>query len=1095
MFQISTAAIKFDDEWIIDSGATTHITNNKRLFDSLDSSQSSQVVVANDTKECTKGKGTCTISLVSNNGTTSSAKLQDVLYAPNIHGNMISVHKLLNNGYTVNFGNGICGILRGGKEIAVADNVNGLYRLRQTHKVNSCLESEQKDCLHYWHRVFGHRDPEAIKTMHKGNLINGMKIIDCGINLQCETCMGAKSTRLPFPKKSQSSSKAILDLIHTDVCGPMQTESIGKKRYILTLIDDYSKYTEIYFMHNKSDTEVRIKEYIAMVENKFGHKPKVFRSDRGGEYMGNEMTKFMRECGIKTQYTAPYSPQQNGVAERKNRSLVEMARCMLTDAKLPMYLWAEAVSTANFIQNCTITKGAGKIPHEAWNGQKPNAMDFQIFGTRCYVHIPTEKRRKLDNTAVEMRFIGYERGSKAYRFYDPGNRKLIISRDVKFLRNETHSGDILIDVHGKKEGNENTEQNGSSDSIKAELRSYRNSQGEITSSTESSDDDGNTSESSDGGQSDATLIPAGLESSLDEEYGRLSTSFSDLSIIEGADSDYVPSEIDQTGAEHSPRVSSRTNKGKRPEYYQAKLVTAIPSYTEPKTYAQALASENKNQWICAMKEEIAAMNINKTWELCELPKNRSAIGCKWVFKSKTDADGSIIRYKARLVAQGFSQKFGFDYDQIFAPVARQTTFRILLSIASKENLLVHHLDVTTAFLNGKLSDSIFMKQPPGFENNNKDLVCRLKKGIYGLKQAARLWNDTVHRLLTSHGFEQGKADPCFYSKNIDNNWLFVLVYVDDILLVGKTNNMIVRAREMFANEFGIKDLGKIRQYLGIEVTRDNNGIFHLNQAKYIKKIVNDFGLANAKSSNIPMQIGYDKEKTGTDDDLLLSNAQYQRLIGCLLYVSVNTRPDVSASISILAQRVSKPRQKDWNELKRVLKYLKGTSTLKLALAAINYSGDLLYGYSDANWAENKFDRKSNSGHVFMVNGGTVCWTSRKQSLVALSTCEAEFVALSEACRAAYWIRRLLVDMRQGLSNATLIHEDNQSCLALINGGERLSDRSKHIDTRFYFVKDYIERGVAECVYCPTEDMLADVLTKALPPGKFVKFRIQFGLHD
>lgn len=335
----------------------------------------------------------------------------------------------------------------------------------------------------------------------------------------------------------------------------------------------------------------------------------------------------------------------------------------------------------------------------------------------------------------------------------------------------------------------------------------------------------------------------------------------------------------------------------------------------------------------------------------------------------------------------------------------------------------------------------------------------------------------------------------FTQKNIDNHWLFVLVYVDDILLVGKTNNMIVRAREMFANEFGIKDLGKIRQYLGIEVTRDNNGIFHLNQAKYIKKIVNDFGLANAKSSNIPMQIGYDKEKTGTDDDLLLSNAQYQRLIGCLLYVSVNTRPDVSASISILAQRVSKPRQKDWNELKRVLKYLKGTSTLKLALAAINYSGDLLYGYSDANWAENKFDRKSNSGHVFMVNGGTVCWTSRKQSLVALSTCEAEFVALSEACRAAYWIRRLLVDMRQGLSNATLIHEDNQSCLALINGGERLSDRSKHIDTRFYFVKDYIERGVAECVYCPTEDMLADVLTKALPPGKFMKFRIQFGLHD
>lgn len=444
LFQLSTTAIKFDDEWIIDSGATTHITNNKRLFDSFDSSQSSQVVVANDTKEYAKGKGTCTIDLISNNGNTSTAKLQDVLYAPNIHGNMISVHKLLNNGYSVNFGNGVCEILRDGKQIAVADDVNGLYRLRRTHKVNNCLENEhKKECLHFWHRVFGHRDPEAIKTMNKGNLIKGMKLIDCGIKMQCETCMEAKSTRLPFPKKSQSSSKAILDLIHTDVCGPMQTESIGKKRYILTMIDDYSKYTEVYFMHNKSDTEDRIKEYISMVQNKFNCKPKVIRSDRGGEFMSNELMKFMRENGIKTQYTAPYSPQQNGVAERKNRSLVEMARCMLTDAKLPMYLWAEAINTANFIQNRTITKGANNIPHELWNGEMPNAMNFQIFGTKCYAHIPTEKRKKFDNTAVQMRFIGYEPGSKAYRLYDPVNGKLLVSRDVRFLRNETHSNNVF----------------------------------------------------------------------------------------------------------------------------------------------------------------------------------------------------------------------------------------------------------------------------------------------------------------------------------------------------------------------------------------------------------------------------------------------------------------------------------------------------------------------------------------------------------------------------------------------------------------------------------------------------------------------------
>lgn len=235
-------------------------------------------------------------------------------------------------------------------------------------------------------------------------------------------------------------------------------------------------------------------------------------------------------------------------------------------------------------------------------------------------------------------------------------------------------------------------------------------------------------------------------------------------------------------------------------------------------------------------------------------------------------------------------------------------------------------------------------------------------------------------------------------------------------------------------------------------------------------------------------------KGKSDNDLLTSNAQYQKLLGCLLYISVNTRPDIAASVSILAQKVCQPTQADWNELKRVLKYLKGTADLKLALGNKNYKGELLYGYSDANWAEDKADRKSNSGHVFMVNGAKVCWSSRKQQLVALSTCEAEFIALSEACRAASWIRRLLIDLKQKVQKATTIHEDNQSCLKLIEEEERLSERSKHIDTRFHFVKDYVKGGLISCEYCPTEKMLADILTKPIPAKKFEEIRNYFGLH-
>lgn len=405
--------------------------------------------------------------------------------------------------------------------------------------------------------------------------------------------------------------------------------------------------------------------------------------------------------------------------------------------------------------------------------------------------------------------------------------------------------------------------------------------------------------------------------------------------------------------------------------------------------------------------------------------------------------------------------------------------------------MVHHMDVKTAFLNSELKEEIYMKQPPGFESQGKQLVCRLRKCIYGLKQAAKAWNDEIRRTLTQENFAQSKNDVCLYSKKVHGAWVFLLIYVDDIAIVSKSSAAMNKVKQMLSSKFKVQDLGDIKQYLSIEVTHDENGIYSLNQSKYIKKIVNEFGLNDAKASNVPIQVGYGKSKSGENVDLLLSNTQYQKLLGCLLYVSVNTRPDIAASISILAQKVTKPTQEDWNELKRVVKYLKGTADLKLTLAQLDFNGEILYGYSDANWADSRTDRKSQSGHVFMVNGAAVCWSSRKQPLVALSTCESEFVALSEACRAAAWIRRLLIDLKQSVANATTIYEDNQSCLKLIEEEERLSDRSKHIDTRFHFVKDYVNRGIVQCEYCPTEKMLADVLTKPIAAAKFEIFRTQF----
>lgn len=285
-------------------------------------------------------------------------------------------------------------------------------------------------------------------------------------------------------------------------------------------------------------------------------------------------------------------------------------------------------------------------------------------------------------------------------------------------------------------------------------------------------------------------------------------------------------------------------------------------------------------------------------------------------------------------------------------------------------------------------------------------------------------------------------------------------------------------------------MGNIKYYLGLEITRDNGGNYAISQTKYINQVVEQYGLKDAKVSNVPLSVGYGKEN-GDNDDLLPDNDNYRKLIGCLLYIAVNTRPDIAASVSILAQKVSGPTQNDWLELKRVLRYLKGTKNLKLALSSQN---EACHAYADANWAEDKRDRKSNTGYIVFVCGGAVSWCSKKQSCVALSSTEAEFMALSEAAKEVIWIRRLLIELGEKFENPTIIYEDNQSCLKLIEN-EKLSNRSKHIDTKKFFVKDHVDNGNIHCKYCPTEEMLGDLMTKPLAAARIQKLANGCGLFN
>ena len=537
------------------------------------------------------------------------------------------------------------------------------------------------------------------------------------------------------------------------------------------------------------------------------------------------------------------------------------------------------------------------------------------------------------------------------------------------------------------------------------------------------------------------------------------------------------------------RRSERSTRGIGPERFQHSARMATEGI-EPKTVDEALSGPNKELWIKAMDDEINSLRKNNTWKLEKIPRDRKVIGCKWVFKLKQIPGSKELKYKARLVAQGFSQHYGSDYNEKFAPVVRPVTLRALLVVAGKRKLFVEHYDAKTAFLNGELEETIYMRQPEGYKQNENEVACKLIKSIYGLKQAARMWNKKLDESLKKHGFQVSTADKCLYWKKVEDETIYIIVHVDDMLITSASKLLIKTTAEKLEKEFSLTNLGELSSYVGITAERDPNGIFYIHQRPYIEEIIKKFGLEDAKVSKIPLDTGYNKVQSEEED--LADNELYQRLIGALLYLAVNSRPDISASISILSQKIKKPTKRDWTELKRVVRYLKGTKDLKLKLGGNNTDG--LVGFADADWAENRTDRKSNSGFIFTLNGGAISWSCRKQTCVSLFSTEAEYIALSEASQEGIWIKRMLKDLGEEQNGPIKMLEDNQSCIKLATN-DKFSNRTKHIDTKYHFVKDLIEEEIIKLEYCPTESMVADMLTKPLGPLKLQNLKRQSQLME
>lgn len=1041
--------------WTIDSGASCHMTSCVEFFDKLEQSSVTTVTMADGNRAKSDGVGCGTVRTVDGTGKHIDIDLNNVLFVPDLDGGLLSVGKIAEKGFDVKFNkNGVEILDSTGRIVALGEKNGGLYVLKEAGQTALAVgQCHTANCQHTWHRRFGHRDPAILDRIRKEGLVAGVKVVDCGANTVCECCLEGKMARLPYPQQAERRTTQPLQLVHTDLCGPMQNVTPGGNKYFMAIIDDYSRYVVLYLLKDKAEAKGCIINYVRFTENQFGRKPAIIRSDRGGEFVNKELDQFYRSEGIQSQLTAGYSPQQNGVAERRNRYLKEMAVCMLLDAGLEKRFWGEAIAAAAYIQNRLPSRSVQKTPFELWTGHKPDVGNLKVFGCQAYVHIPDVKRSKLDSKAEKLIFVGYDCKAKAYRFLDQAKGKIIISRDARFLEVGSDLQEEKVIVVPDPD-------------------------------TELVNCDG---DKQDPEQDDAEYgSPPNSEPDSGEDWG----SIEDESEFEGYFSD-IDSEFEGENADPGVR-QLRARPRRRPRRFDDFVVGVAKAMdNEPTTYQEGVSCKDKEKWLKAMKEEYQSHLSRGTWSLVPPPPDRPIIGSKWVFQRKKDTSGQVVRYKARLVAQGYSQQYGLDFGEVFAPVAMQSTFRVLLTIAGQRKLAVRHIDVKNAYLNGKLEEDIYMRQPRGFvPPGQEELVCKLHKSLYGLKQSARVWNTTVKAVLLKLGFQQSESDSCLFMKRLaSGKWIYLLIYVDDMIVVCEDSEQITHLEKELQREFDISTLGNVSQFLGMKVRKDTDGFYRLSQKAFIREIAARFGLAGAKKSGVPLDVGYFKQ---TESDKLPDNKQFHSLVGALLYVSTNTRPDIAVAVSILSRKTSAPTQHDWTELKRVVRYLIGTEDFELKLGVEKTAGMTLTGYSDADWAGDRSDRKSTSGFVFLLGGAPVVWASRKQGCVTTSTMEAEYLALSDAAQEAVWLRRLLGELDEEQQQPTTINEDNRSCIDFV-ALDRQNKRSKHIDTKYHHAKDLCGKGVIQLRYCSTNEMIADIFTKPLGPTKVKRFAEALGL--
>lgn len=972
-------------------------------------------------------------------------------------------------------------------------------------------------CRTALHAALGHQGVDKMKaalkaTEHGAALqLTLAELKSCG---SCNACLLGKSRRKAHNKimrhdVHKPNDKAVADVWgHVYIIDPRGERH---KVWISVIVDVYSRNVDIRVCDTKGEASDHVLSYARRSEMKTGFKLKHFHSDNGPEYLRAQTQ--LKEKGTEVTSTPVDTSARNGIAERMIETLEDASRAMLAHGgmsdtySIERYARDAIQATVYTLNRTNVRKGQDKTPHELFTGHRPSINILKPLFCDAYVMKQQNKKEsKLHARSERGTLVGYDSSRHAW----------IIEREDG---TRTHSVDVTFKTSEFQVGR---------DALRFRAEQHRERSSAQAADEKSLVDDDEAADMERDSALAAAMKPG--EDSVDRRTMRK---------IAASERQQQRNTAAAAGKRRSSRAIVQTKRdGLDPADFGAfaievqssapgiptsrtadrELARDIPT---PRNYREAKAGAHAPRWDSAMREEMASIRELNTFDLVPRPKGVNVIKSKWVYKVKA-VEEFVERLKARLVACGYSQRWLVDFDETFAPVVRAKTLRTLLTLAACEDLVLEAMDVGNAFLNADMPENqrVYMEQPVGFvEKGKEDCVWLLRKSLYGLKQAGRLWNKELDAFIVSLGFTRMVSDPCLYVKRSNSGRLIILsTYVDDIPSLHARQDAAEWAeiKQQFKAKYKIKFLGETEWLLSMRITRDApNGRIYLDQEAYTRELLRDTAMENCAPADSPaptdVQALSKQHTQSAEESERMRNVPYRQVVGALMYLSNTTRPDIAFCVRKVAQFAQAPGEIHWQAVKKILRYLNGTAHYGLVFGRVERSADAgvtsaagtsagaaaahISCYADADWAGNTGSRRSCTGNLVLLGGSIVDWTCKMQSTVALSSCEAEYQSSGSAVQSMLFMDSLLTEMglrgdNGGQRDGTLklkVLNDNQSAVAICKN-DVLHSRVRHIDIKHHFIREQVEKGAVEVSWIPTDKQLADILTKAMSGALFKRMR-------